>query len=630
MNSALYEATEFTKVKQNVIDRCISDYAKERLADKQPASSYKVVQKRLTETEEALAILNSNQHVPFMGLSQIKYLTKKIEKGAVLEASELTEYSDFLRSFHLIAAFFEKNQYQTPTLFRYANDLTEFKKIIASIQGKIDGNRVKDEASRELKKIRGKITDIQATIEKSCDKLLKKATANGWVQDRLIVKKEDRYTLPIQSTFQSKIAGTIIERSNRGTTVFIEPESVRKLNDQLIIAKSEETAAIYQILATLTGMIAEQATAIGYCIDIVVELDSIFARGKYSQSIGGKKMAINEQEELIFDQVKHPLLKDAVPLDLTLGIDNRGLIITGPNAGGKTVVLKTIALVCLMTSFGLCVNHGGNSSIGIFKKIFIDIGDQQSLENSLSTFSAHMQNISYILHQTTDNTLILLDEFGSGTEPNEGAALAIATMEYMYKKKATIIATTHYGEIKDFALQHEDFQTAAMAFDSATLTPKYQLLLNQVGQSNAFWIAQKMEIYPEILQNARQYLVDKNYTTAKIERKKTQRPIKETFSQPVFQKGDRVWSQELKQSGLFYSYQDHDHAQISINKQFYTVLLKRLTLEISREHLYPENYDLEQLFVDFHERKFNRDIDRGSKKAQKQLRKQAENRKDNR
>nr|WP_307718651.1 hypothetical protein [Tetragenococcus halophilus] len=355
-------------------------------------------------------------------------------------------------------------------------------------------------------------------------------------------------------------------------------------------------------------------------------MDSIFARGKYSQSIDGKKIAINDQEELIFDQVKHPLLQDAVPLDLTLGVDNRGLIITGPNAGGKTVVLKTIALVCLMTGFGLCVNHGGNSSIGIFKKIFIDIGDQQSLENSLSTFSAHMQNISYILHQTTDNTLILLDEFGSGTEPNEGAALAIATMEYMYKKKVIIIATTHYGEIKDFALQHEDFQTAAMAFDSATLTPKYQLLLNQVGQSNAFWIAQKMEIYPEILQNAQQYLVDKNYTTAKIERKKPQRSLKESSAQPVFQKGDRIWSQELKESGLFYSYQDHDHAQISINKQFYTVLLKRLTLEISREHLYPENYDLEQLFIDFHERKFNKDIDRGSKKAQKQLRKQAEDR----
>ncbi|MDN6127751.1 MAG: endonuclease MutS2, partial [Tetragenococcus halophilus] len=185
MNSALYDATEFTKVKQNVIDRCISDYAKERLENKQPAISYNMVQKRLTETQEALAILNSNQHVPFMGLSQIKYLTKKIENGAILEASELTEYSDFLRSFHLIAAFFEKNQYQTPTLFRYANDLTEFKKIITTIQEKVDGNRVKDEASRELKKIRGKTADIQATIEKSCDKLLKKATANGWVQERL-------------------------------------------------------------------------------------------------------------------------------------------------------------------------------------------------------------------------------------------------------------------------------------------------------------------------------------------------------------------------------------------------------------------------------------------------------------
>ncbi|MGX7197281.1 endonuclease MutS2 [Enterococcus olivae] len=624
MNTNLLQATEFITIKKMVIDRCISDYTKELVEDREPASDYATVQKRLTETNEAMLILASGQHVPFMGLSQIKHLTLKIEKGIVLEASELTEYGDFLRSFRLIAKFFEKNRYQTPILYSYTKNLTDFGQIIEAIQNSISGNLVKSEASRELRKIRGRITKLEADIEKNCAKLLKKATANGWVQDRLFVKKDERYTLPIKTTFQSKIKGEIIERSNRGTTVFIEPEGIRKLNDQLILAKSEEISVIYQILASLTGSIAEEAVAISYCTEIIVELDAIFARGKYSQSIGGKMIEVNEDERLIFDQVQHPLLKEPVPLNLSLGQDNHGLIITGPNAGGKTVVLKTIALVCLMTSFGLCVKHGGNSSIGVFKKIFIDIGDQQSLENSLSTFSGHMKNISEILRATSRKTLILLDEIGSGTEPNEGAALGIAAMESMYQKGGTIVATTHYGEIKDFALQHEDFQTAAMAFDSATLTPKYQLLLNQVGDSNAFWIAQKMAVEEKVLQQAKHYLQNKQYTTKKIPRKTRSRV--EKVSEPVvmFQKGDRVWSSELSKNAIFYEYVNEAQAKVFVEKQAFTCTVKRLTLEMSALELYPQDYDLEQLFVDHQERKFTRDIDRGSKKAQKKLRKAAE------
>lgn len=624
MNTNLLQATEFITIKKMVIDRCISDYTKELVEDREPASDYATVQKRLTETNEAMLILASGQHVPFMGLSQIKHLTLKIEKGIVLEASELTEYGDFLRSFRLIAKFFEKNRYQTPILYSYTKNLTDFDQIIEAIQNSISGNLVKSEASRELRKIRGRITKLEADIEKNCAKLLKKATANGWVQDRLFVKKDERYTLPIKTTFQSKIKGEIIERSNRGTTVFIEPEGIRKLNDQLILAKSEEISVIYQILASLTGSIAEESSAISYCTEIIVELDAIFARGKYSQSIGGKMIEVNEDERLIFDKVQHPLLKEPVPLNLSLGQDNHGLIITGPNAGGKTVVLKTIALVCLMTSFGLCVKHGGNSSIGVFKKIFIDIGDQQSLENSLSTFSGHMKNISEILRTTTRKTLILLDEIGSGTEPNEGAALGIAAMESMYQKGGTIVATTHYGEIKDFALQHEDFQTAAMAFDSSTLTPKYQLLLNQVGDSNAFWIAQKMAVEEKVLQQAKHYLQNKQYTTKKIPRKTRSRV--EKVSEPVvmFQKGDRVWSSELSKNAIFYEYVNEAQAKVFVEKQAFTCTVKRLTLEMSALELYPQDYDLEQLFVDHQERKFTRDIDRGSKKAQKKLRKAAE------
>lgn len=237
-----------------------------------------------------------------------------------------------------------------------------------------------------------------------------------------------------------------------------------------------------------------------------------------------------------------------------------------------------------------------------------------------------MKNISDILRETGPKTLILLDEIGSGTEPNEGAVLGIAAMESMYQKGGTIIATTHYGEIKDFALAHEDFQTAAMAFDSATLTPKYQLLLNQVGESNAFWIAEKMKIDANILKQAKKYLQDKKYSTEKIIRKKEAVIKQEQAPQKNFQQGDRVWLNEQKVNGIFYQYQDDFYAEVLVEKEMVLVPLKRLSLEISATQLYPADYDFEQLFTDYHERKFIRDIDRGSKKAQKKLRKLAEER----
>ncbi|MGX7162932.1 endonuclease MutS2 [Enterococcus massiliensis] len=624
MDTKVYKETEFTKIKEEVIKFAISDEAKSLLIDKQPSTVLTTVEKRLIETKEAMLLLASGQHVPFMGMKQIRQMTNKIEKGMILEANELVEYSDFLRSFRLIRQLFEKNQFQLPTLFKYSSMLTDFEKITENITGMIAGNRVKSESSRALRKIRGRIQKLEGDIEKAFNKFLKSGTTQAYLQERMVLVKNDRYTLPVKSEFQSKIKGQIIERSNKGTTVFIEPEAVRKLNDELLLAKAEEVAEVYQILAFLTGLIAEEMPQISACKEIVMELDLIFARGKFSRSINGAPVTVNDEDFLFLDQVKHPLLgTEAVPLSVTIGKDARGLIITGPNAGGKTIVLKTIALTSLMTMFGLFVENSGKSSIPIFSDLFIDIGDQQSLENALSTFSGHMQNVSHILAHTKKHALILLDEIGSGTEPKEGAALGIALMEAMYQKGAIVIATTHYGEIKDFALAHEDFITAAMAFDAATLTPKYQLMMNQVGDSNAFWIAEKMRIEPEVITKAKDYLSGKEYGTQKhrfTSSKKVSFAKKET---PKFHKGDRVFTTDHGY-GIFYDYQDQN--ALMYNGEMLELPLQRLKLITSYDKLYPENYDLDSLFTDYHEQKFIRDIERGSKKAHKKLRKLAEKR----
>lgn len=631
----IHEETGFDQILQEIQGNIISDFAKKDFVTRRPTKNLQTAQKRLTETQEAMVLLGSGQHVPFMGMKTIEHLTSKIERGMILEAGELTEYSDFLRSFRLIKQLFVKNQYQTPMLQRYTAGLGDFSEVCEAITQAINGSRVKDESSRALRKVRSRIHKLESAINQTLEKHLKNPTTSKYLQDRLVIEKEGRQTLPVKTEFQSKINGTIIERSSRGTTVFIEPTAVSKNNDTLILARAEETGEIYQILASLTGLLADKLTEIGYSREIIGELDIIFARAKYSRRIDGRPMAVNDQEVLHLDHLRHPLLgSSAVPLTLSLGEESRGLIITGPNAGGKTLVLKTVALACLCAASGILLNHGGHSQVPILQEIFIDIGDQQNLDNALSTFSAHMDNVAKILHQTKPASLVLLDEIGSGTEPKEGAALGIAIMEELYLKGALVIATTHYGEIKDFALAHPDFRTAAMAFDEVNLKPKYQLLMDQVGASNAFWIAKEKALPDAVLQRAQGYLAGAEYQLQErpVEVRKKPTATSESTdhqakSTPIFAKGDRVLLTETKETALFYEELEQEMAQVYLDKTFREVPLRRLKLVTAATVLYPAGYDLESLFTDFHERKFKKDIDRGSKKAQKKLRKQAEARK---
>lgn len=329
----IYQETEFTKIIELVNNHIISDYGKALFLEKKPAKSLATAEKRLEETKEAVQLLDSGQQVPFMGLKDIYRLTQKIEKGLILEPAELLEYGDFLRSFKVIGRFTEKNQWQAPTLYRYTKDLPDFTKLSEDVSSKIVRGQLIDDASRNLWKICSQISKIEGAIEKVFSKFLKN---NSYLQEKMIVQKKDRYTFPVKIEFQSKIKGSIIEKSNRGTTVFIEPDSVAKLNEQLILAKAEKTAEVYQILAALTGMIAEKLPEIRLGLDILAELDIIFARAKYSRSIDGKPIQVNQEQVLCLNNVCHPLLKSqAVPLSIELGQDFRGLIITGPNAGGK-------------------------------------------------------------------------------------------------------------------------------------------------------------------------------------------------------------------------------------------------------------------------------------------------------
>jgi DNA mismatch repair protein MutS2 len=319
------------------------------------------------------------------------------------------------------------------------------------------------------------------------------------------------------------------------------------------------------------------------------------------------------------------LLKlNIVPLDFSIGTNYRALIITGPNAGGKTVVLKTVGLLTLAVQSGFHIAAENGSEISVFDKIFVDIGDDQSIENSLSTFSSHVKNLAQIIKSSSKSTLVLCDEIGSGTEPNEGAGLAIAILEELYHKGCIIMATTHYGEIKNFSKNHDDFENAAMQFENETLEPLYNLITGKSGESNALWISKKMGISVSILQKAKQYAEDKDYNLdlirdSKIKEKNDEEDIGEGKAYE-YKIGDKVCLMEHKEFAVVYKTIDiFNNITVLYKNEFMEVNVKRLKLELKAEDLYPEDYDYNMLFVDYEHRKLERDIERGSKKALKKI-----------
>ena len=627
MNYTTLEKLQYNELKENVKCYCVSGLGKQLLDKLEPSSSISVVRNRLNETTEARAILDAEGHIPFLGVSNIDSTIKKLEKGVILDPSELISISDFLRGCRKIKKFMLEKEFFAPVLASYALSMAEFKSIEEEINFAIKANRVDSAASRELKRIRNHIEATEEKIKERLTKFLNSSANKTYIQEFFISKKDDRYTIPIKASYKNHIQGTVVEISAKGATVFIEPSAVAKLNVELATLKTEEAIEEYQILASLSGLLMENIREITINMELISQYDMVFAKAKYSKQVGGIEPSLNDYGFIKLINGKHPLLaENAVPLTFEIGHDYRSLIITGPNAGGKTVVLKTIGLLTLATMSGFHIVAEKGTEMAVFDKIFVDIGDNQSIENALSTFSSHMKNLSDIMMASNNHTLLLFDEIGSGTEPNEGAALAISILEEFYYMGCITVATTHYGEIKRFSEMHSDFMNAAMRFNSETLEPLYQLMIGASGESNALWISQKMNIRKTVLQRAKDYLDNKDYQLERVHDSKIRRPnIGKASTKAVykFSKGDRVKLLDYDDVGLVYKEMDNYFNVIVFYKeQFMEVNIKRLVLELPATELYPEEYDLETLFVDYKERKLQHDIERGSKKALRNIQKE--------
>ena len=627
MNHATYEKLQYNELKQTVRSYCVSGLGKQLLDKLKPSTNIKIVKNRLNETTEARAILDAEGHVPFLGVSNIDHTIQNLEKGMMLDPSELVSVSDFLRGCRKMKKFMMNKEFLAPVLTSYANSMTEFKSIEEEINFSIKGNRVDSAASKELKRIRHNMEVAEEKIKERLNKFLNSSSYKKYIQEFFISKKDDRYTIPIKASYKNQVPGTVIEVSSKGSTVFIEPNTITKLNGELASLKAEEAIEEYQILATLSGVLLENIHEIKINMDLISQYDMVFAKAKFSKHVGGIEPKLNDYGYIKLVDCKHPLLtKEAVPLHFEIGKNYRSLIITGPNAGGKTIVLKTIGLVTLAAMSGFHIISNKETEIAVFENIFVDIGDNQSIENALSTFSSHMKNVSEIMRASNNNTLLLFDEIGSGTEPNEGSALAISILEEFYQMGCITVATTHYGEIKRFSEMHSDFMNAAMQFHSDTLEPMYHLLIGKSGESNALWISRKMNVRENVLQRAKHYMENKGYHLERVDENKIRKPkvVKEKNEEKYeYKKGDRVKLLDYDDFGIIYKEMDNFYnVVVFYNEEFIEVNVKRISLEISAKELYPDGYDLETLFIDYTTRKTQHDIERGSKKALRKIQKE--------
>ncbi|MFL0166855.1 endonuclease MutS2 [Candidatus Clostridium helianthi] len=625
MNNATLEKLNYKELKDIVKLYCVSNLGKKLIDKLVPSNNIKQVRRMIKETSEGRRLIDASYHMPLEGVFDISPLIEKIEKGGVLEPSEVITVGDFLRGCRKVKAFVKDKEGYAETLSAYGENITDLKYIEDEINMAIRGTIVDSNATKELKKIRRSIELCEEKIKEKIEKFIKNPSNKEYMQEFFVSIRNGRYTFPIKAAYKNHIQGTIVEASSKGTTVFMEPASVSKYTTELIALKAEESVEEYKILSTLSEMIFQKHQEIKINIEVISEYDMILAKAKYSKEISGIEPKLNDYGYIKIVKGRYPLIKECVPLDFEIGNKYRSLIITGPNAGGKTVVLKSVGLLTLAALSGFHISAHENTEIAVFDDIFVDIGDNQSIENALSTFSSHVKNLAEILKESSRNSLLLFDEIGSGTEPNEGAALAIAILEEFYHKGCITVASTHYGEIKNFSQNHPDFENAAMEFKRDTLEPLYKLHIGKSGDSNALYISRKMGISDNIIEKSRKYIQTKDYNYSLVKESKIpKREIEKSETHEyIYKVGDKVLMLDKGSSGIVYKEIDRlNNITVLFNNEFIEVNYKRIKLEISAEELYPKDYDMSQLFSSYKERKLNRDIERGSKKGLKKFRKQ--------
>lgn len=510
MNQKALETLEYRKIIAQ-LKREMGSVASAKLADElTPLTSEKIIKEELRSTTEAVDLIVRKGPLPTGGIYDIREALLLAKKGGSLTMRQLLEVQNVLGISSEVVAFMHDDALpELKYIVEMVDLIVEFTALEKEISRCIlTEDEMADNASPKLKDIRRSIHQQNQAIKNKLSRIITSSSNKTYLQDAIVTMRDGRYVIPVKQEYRSFFPGMVHDQSKGGATLFIEPQGVVELNNKLRELEVEEQLEIARILAELSSRVAEHYREIRSNLDLLTKLDFIMAKGKLSCKMHASEPKIDKDGELRLISARHPLIeyKKAVPVDIRIGGDYRTLIITGPNTGGKTVSLKTAGLLVMMAQSGLHIPASHASTLPIFGDVFADIGDEQSIEQSLSTFSSHMKNIVSIIDKASFDSLVLVDELGAGTDPTEGAALAIAILERFYDSGALTMATTHYNELKKYALATSGVENAAMEFDVETLTPTYRLLIGVPGKSNAFEISKKLGLSESVIERASEHI----------------------------------------------------------------------------------------------------------------------------
>ncbi|MCE0454660.1 MULTISPECIES: endonuclease MutS2 [Staphylococcus] len=511
MRQKTLDVLEFDKIKSFVASETISDLGREKVSKMSPATDFETVEFQMNETDEISQIYNKHRLPSLSGLAKISPLIHRANIGGVLNVTELNLVKRLIQVQNQFKTFYNQLLEEDEQVVKYPilndkmNQLPILSDLFQEINEKCDTHDLYDSASYELQGIRSKISSTNQRIRQNLDRIVKSQSNQKKLSDAIITVRNDRNVIPVKAEYRQDFKGIVHDQSASGQTLYIEPSSIVEMNNQISRLRNDEAVERERILTELTGMVAAEADGCLIAESVMGQIDFLTAKARYARSIKGTKPTFYKDRTVYLPNAYHPLLnKDTVVANTIEFVDDiETVIITGPNTGGKTVTLKTLGLIIIMAQSGLLIPTLDGSQLSVFENVYCDIGDEQSIEQSLSTFSSHMKNIVEILQETDKNSLVLFDELGAGTDPSEGAALAMSILDHVREIGSLVMATTHYPELKAYSYNRKGVMNASVEFDVNTLSPTYKLLMGVPGRSNAFDISRKLGLSLGIINKAK-------------------------------------------------------------------------------------------------------------------------------
>ena len=613
----------FDKVKEIWSQLAISTYAKEKIAEASVITDEKELLHQLKETTDSKEMIEKLGNPPLQDVTEIREIMQAAARGDCLTPYQLERVEKVLVVVERLKQYLARGkQYGNPLAY-YDENLDERGELREEIVMQIRNEAVDDRASKVLFDLRAKITAAEETMKQKADQLIR--SNKEFMADSYHTLRNGRVCVPVKKEYRFRIPGSVIDKSATGNTVFIEPAAVAKIFEELQLLRVDEENEVYRILYTLSSFVADALPAMEENMRMIEKLDFIFSKGKLSIDLDCCEPAINLERHIILKEARHPLLDRAinVPLDFEMGKNERGIVITGPNTGGKTVAIKTVMINCYMAQCGLhaCCKEAG---ICMNSNYLSDIGDGQDLSENLSTFSAHIKNVLTILAAAGRDSFVIMDELGSGTDPAEGMGIAVAILTELLKSGANFLVTTHYPEIKEFASKNENIVNARMTFDKETLLPTYRMVIGEAGESCAFYIAERLGMPGYMLETAAKAAYGEetakaySFGNGKELKKGTAPKITKVKKASVNAKldtlyniGDSVMVYPEKKIGIVCETVNSKGAlRVQVAGRKFWINHKRVKLHVKAEELYPEDYDFSIIFDSVEERKIRHDMQR--------------------